>query len=295
MIRPRDQHRSRDPLTDIEDRVKTLPPLSPGAGQLLVLMTRQQREPADIVHIVERDAVLTTGVLRYVNSATFTLNRQIATVKEAVAYLGEARVVSVAMAAAAGGAFQTELVGYHGSRGDLGRHSLYVGLAARELARRTQGQLEPGVAFTAGLLHDIGKAIISEFLRDDEGGLSEALVAEDTADFLAAERRHLGTDHGEVGAAVANHWGLPYALRIGIKLHHAPGDATAEERATAYVVHLADRLAMEQGHGTGDDTLRYPLDPGWTLTVRAGADDLAAIAAKVRPEFEAASAVLFPA
>lgn len=277
----------------IQERIKVLPPLSHSASRLLSVMGRRYHQVTDIVNVVEHDSALTAAVLRMVNSAAFSLSREVLTVKDAVAYLGDTKIVSIAMAATGGDIFNAELKGYRGSRGDLGRHCLYTALVSRELARHSRGGVDPGVAFTSGLLHDIGKAMISDFLGDSTDDILASLENKELPDYRAAEQKHLGTDHCEAGYEMANHWGLPFALRVGIKYHHTPFDAIGEEKPMAHVIHLADMLVMMQGHGTGADTLYYSLDSGYLEFVKIPTGELEQVVLNLQDEFQRTAELLF--
>ena len=274
---------------DVTMAITSLRPMSAGSGRLLALMAEAERATSDVVQVIETDPALTANVLRTVNSAAMGLRREITTIQEAVAYLGDTRIVGIALASAASDVFGAELNGYHGQRGDLGRHCLWSAIAARELAPHTGGVVDPGTAFTAGLLHDIGKAVISDFLADATA--DAPLVAE--GDHLDLEQDTMGTDHCTVGAAIARHWRLPATLVHAIAHHHRPADAPADQRALAYTVHLADTLAMMFGRSTGVDALQYELDPGYSDHVELDQGGLEALALDVHLDFRATADAIF--
>lgn len=277
----------------IQERVKVMPPLSTGAGELLSVMTRKNRELDTIVSAIERDSALTAGVLRMVNSAAFALTREIRTVREAVAFLGELKIVGIAMAAAGKDTFNDELTGYRGSRGDLGRHCLLAAMTARELCRFTRGAVDAGVAYTSALLHDIGKVIISDYLDRATDAIFASLQNESMPDFRAAEQKFLGTDHCDCGYEIANEWNLPRELMVGIKYHHIPGDAEPQDQPLAYVVHLADMMTIMHGVGTGIDTQHYSLDRSYVDHVRVSDEELEGLVPGLQEEFEGTAGVLF--
>jgi putative nucleotidyltransferase with HDIG domain len=283
----------RPPRVDAIAAVERIAPLSPAASRLVGLLGRREYQPREIVSIVEGDAALTAAVLRGVNAAELRLNRTIHTVSDAVAYLGAARIVGIALALAGRTLFNDALRGYEGSRGDLGRHSLYVALAARELAAHTLGRVDPGLAFTAGLLHDLGKAVLSDHLAGAADGIIDDLEAGVLGDFTAGERDRLGCDHAEVGVALANHWRLPFALVPPIAHHHAPFDAEPDHQPLTCVVHLADMLAYGQGIGTGRDTAAHRLEPRYQHWVVMDETGMGQILADVKSAFAVSYAGFF--
>lgn len=278
---------------DIIDSVKNVPALSPGATHLLGVIAGADYNVADIVKVIENDSALTANVLKVVNSAAMGVRREIVTVHEAVAYLGDTKIIGIALASSTGDTFNKELPGYHGDRGDLGRHCLWVAIAARELARHTNGVVDAGVAFTAGLLHDIGKAVISDFMVDVVGTIMQEVDETPGIDHLEAERSALGTDHCEIGAALARQWKMPETLVRGIQFHHRPATAPEEIRAMAYVIHLADTLAMMQGFDTGVDSLQYSFDPEYTNFVVLETQALEGLSLDVQVDFKGTAEALF--
>ncbi len=278
---------------EILGAVKSVPALSPGASNLLDVMGSGNYEISDIVQVIENDSALTANVLKVVNSAAIGLRREMTTVNEAVAFLGDTKVIGIALASAGGETYNAELAGYHGSRGDLGRHCLWVAIAARELARHTNGVVDNGVAFTAGLLHDIGKAVISDFMVDMVPKLLSTKAEIEDGDHLEVEMEVMGTDHAEVGQALAAQWKMPQTLIDGIAHHHRPAEAPEESRAMVYVIHLADMLAMMTGIGTGLDDMQYELDPAYENYVSVSPADLEGLALDVHIDFVATAEAIF--
>ncbi len=85
-------------------------------------------------------------------------------------------------------------------------------------------------------------------------GVIDDLLADQTLDWLAAERESMGFDHCEVGAMVADHFNLGPALRAVIEHQHVPTMARAEHRVLVNIVHVADAArAMMAGDAGADD------------------------------------------
>ncbi|WP_305045794.1 HDOD domain-containing protein [Geoalkalibacter sp.] len=248
----------------ILEAIRKAPLLSPSASRLLQITAAREHEMAEVIAVVRTDAHLTARVLKTVNSAAFGLLYEITSIDRAVTYLGERMVVGIAIGDCAAQLFQKQLDGYEGEKGSLWRHDLLTAIAAREVAGRCRTPLNPDLAFTAGLLHDIGKALISDFLKGTPGGLLRELEEALLNDYLEGERAALGIDHPEAGFELALSWQLPASLQAAIRHHHAPQEAPPELRPLAYAVHLGDIVAMMSGCGTGADSLRYHLDGGYT-------------------------------
>ena len=271
--------------TQILSLVQNIRPLSSEASALLTLMGDEDHTVKDIVRVVECDPALTAHVLKVVNSASFALNRRVDTLETAISFLGDTNIIGIALAASGGEVFNAELAGYDGTRGDLGRHCLWTAIGARELANHTGGLVNTGLAFTAGLLHDIGKVVISDLLEDGVYEMIQGIESKELDDFVAAEQRAIGTDHCEVGRMLAEHWKLPDTLTDAITKHHMPNTADYQNRPLVYIVHMADILSMMNGYGTGADAMQYVLDDGYREIIDIKSEQLESIVINTQIEF----------
>lgn len=250
-------------LDTIRKAIDNTPLFSPSASLLLQVNSDPECALEDVIAIVRHDAALTARVLRVVNSAAFGLVHPVDSVERAVSYLGEWMVVSIAIGDSASRLFQNPLEGYEGERGSLWRHDLFTAFATREIVRFARQPIPAATAFTAGLLHDIGKAIISDFLKGTSGQALAEIRQGTAADYSAAERQILGVDHAEVGCELARAWGFPEVLQQTIRHHHQPQEADEAIRPLIYAVHLGDIIAMMAGYGTGSDSMQHQLSPSY--------------------------------
>lgn len=273
--------------------IQDLKPLSQSAFYLLRRVADPDHDFAQIVRIVENDAVLTARILRVVNSAALGLRTQVSSVSRAVPFLGDQTIVGIALELCAAHLYQDALDGYESERGALWQHSLRTAIAARELATFTTVGVSADEAYTAGILHDIGKAVISTYLAGHTRDLLRATDTGEVQDYLEAERRQLGTDHCEVGAELAARWNLPAPLCAAIRHHHNPSASAGEHLGLVYSVHLGDFLAMMAGAGTGTDTLAYSLDQCYQEHIPLTAMDLEAISLATDQEVEKISTQIF--
>lgn len=271
--------------SEIARAIQAAPLLSPIANQLLQVTARADHELKEVIDLVKCDSLLTARMLRVVNSTAMGLVHQISSVDHAVSYLGERMVVGIAVAECTSEFFGKPLDGYEGEAGQLWKHELFTAIASRAVARHARLAMPADLAFTAGLLHDIGKAILSEFLR----GTSSAVVADiaqgNTTDYLTGEQDQVGLDHSVVGFELAQHWKLPPILQQVIRHHHHPEAADEAARALAYAVHLGDILAMMSGHGTGSDSMKYHLQQAYADHFNISKDELALLLLESTEEF----------
>lgn len=272
--------------TELQKIVKSVPMLSVSASRLLQITAHPDHDLVEVINLVKTDANLTARVLKVVNSAAFGLVNKITSIDRAIAYLGERIIVSIAIGDCAGKLFEKELSGYEAAGGDLWKHDLRTAIAAREVVTQSGADISSELAFTAGLLHDIGKAIISDYLQGTVPEAVELITNEDSLDYLAAEERLVGFDHTRAGYELAKSWKLPDELAEVILHHHEPAKASEEYRTLVYAVHLGDNIAMMGGFGTGADSMRYRLDPDYINYIKISPNILANIMLTVDIEFE---------
>ncbi|WP_045218359.1 HDOD domain-containing protein [Desulfonatronum thioautotrophicum] len=278
-------------VTDIVAAVKSLPPLSDSAGKLLEVMNTGRHTAVDVAKAVEMDPTLTAKVLRIVNSPVYGLRLPVESVGRAVAYLGDKTVLGIALESGAGDLYKKPLTGYETGDDTLWAHSLYTAIGARELSRYSREVLSPDIAYTAGLLHDIGKAVIDAWLVGQAKEIVQLADASQKS-FDESERECLGTSHAQVGGLVMARWGLPESLRHAATFHHAPRSAPQSVRGLVYAVHLGDFLAMMGGVGTGADTLLYALDPDYATYFSLEPDELERITLAIEDEYRKVMAAM---
>jgi len=272
-------------LETITKRIKEKPIPSMVAFEILKVIEDENHSLKQVVRLVENDASLTTEILKVANSATYYRGQPVNTVNRAVLLLGEMMVVGIAICASSSIVFNSPLDGYESGEGEMWDHSLRSAIAAREIARYAKKNLPPGLAFTAGLLHDIGKSVISEFLVGSTEDMTHLCEKGDVSDYLEAERKAIGTDHAEIGYSLAKQWGLPEILCLAIRHHHKPANATEQYRKLVYTVHLGDLISMLGGSGTGSDSLAYKVDNNYDQFINISKDELAFVLLKVQEDF----------
>jgi len=235
-----------------------LPPLPDTVFRLIQLFDRPDSTVEEIVECLRYDAVVTADVLRLCNSAHFGLGRSVTSLHEAIRYLGSLRMLQIVLARHAGPLLAREQQGYGLGPGRLWQHSVAVALASAGFAKRILVQ-DNRLAFTGGLLHDIGKialnapvgAALGAILRTAEGqGIS----------FVEAEERVLDWSHEKIGADLARSWGLPEPIVRCIQYHHDPGPLAPPDPLVD-AVHLANSVCLMFGIGLGVEGLLSRAEP----------------------------------
>ncbi|MDH3443204.1 MAG: HDOD domain-containing protein [Deltaproteobacteria bacterium] len=233
------------------ERVTELP-FSPVAAKILELARDERTGARDIAKIVAQDQAFTARLLKIANSPYYGQSRTVTTVLQAVPILGFETISSLALAHFS---FSSKSENDQSALTlrEVWEHSMGTAFWSRKIARRI-GHVAAEETFIAGLLHDMGKALLHRFFK------REFLEAVDVAeregiDLHEAERRILDTDHAAAGAAVATRWHLPPVLIHTIKYHHnpfaLPQHVDDSIRKTVFVVHIADSLAEYFSIGRG--------------------------------------------
>ncbi|WP_300159582.1 HDOD domain-containing protein [Solidesulfovibrio sp.] len=224
--------------------VKNDLPYSPDLlSRLFTLTGEDGLSPIDaIAAAVTEDQGLSARLLAMANSAYYGLQAQVATVGRAVAVLGLREVRSLVLALGMRGLVDVRPLPEGFAFAPYLDHQLAVAGAARALAR-TAAAMDPDDAFTAGLLHDLGK-LLTALYRPEDWRAQAALAATEDLPWHEAEERHWGLDHGLIGGMVLRSWNLPEALTEPVNWHHAP-KAAPERPLPCALLGLADALARE--------------------------------------------------
>ena len=221
---------------------------------MLVTVNRDDVRVEELAKLIARDQSLTAALLRLANSAFFAIPSRVTSIEQAVTFLGLGRVRDLVL----GLSIWTSLDGKDPAgrryRRAMWVHTAMVAAAAKLLAERTGG--DGGMAFAAGLLHDVGKLILGMRLGASYWDLLDD-AARHGQSAAAIEEATFGCHHATVGAWLLQIWQLPPALVQPVAMHHAPLTTEFGMDVTA-VVAVADRLvdATDPDSGvTRDDVL----------------------------------------
>lgn len=190
-------------------------PVQPGAAMRLLWMLEDPRtSAADLGRLIESDPALSTQVIRLANTAFYGLSGKVSSAWRAVTVLGLATVRALATTAA------FDLFSEKGRSvpDDFWPHSVTTAAASSSLARRIGVQAND--AFSAGLLHDIGAALVFRRAPRRYDAVLERLAADPGLTLVEAERQEFGLTHAEVGAAALAVMKFPPDLCEAISVHH---------------------------------------------------------------------------
>ncbi len=223
---------------------------SPTVVRLLTLLNNENADYDEVISTVGRDAVLSAKLLALCNSVSYGLAQPVASLEQGVLYLGYGEIHRLVMALSFGSQIGVELPGYDMDSGTLWRHSLTVGLLTpRVLAMSKRNSVDTSVAYTAGLLHDIGKLVIGQTLETAQREKIHQLVESREASLLDAEKTVIGCDHAEIGGCLLHHWRIPDVIVEAVTNHHKPPAGKNDLLSAA--IHLADATAHQTGASPG--------------------------------------------
>ncbi|MGO8697400.1 MAG: HDOD domain-containing protein [Limisphaerales bacterium] len=228
-------------------QIRTLPPAPRVLVELLPLLRANDTDAAKIVELIAYDPAMTTKLLCRCNSVALGLAEPVETVEDAITHLGFNEVYRLVAMLVSQSTLGTAQKGYGMVAGDLWRHSAVTAFASRFVAQSFGS--DENTAFTAGLLHDIGKILLNWALLDAYPGIAEK-IRDMGYSFSAAEKEVLGLDHAELGGRILSHWCFPENLVRAVWHHHDPLRAHPCERLAGYV-HLGDIIAHALGIGDG--------------------------------------------
>jgi putative nucleotidyltransferase with HDIG domain len=198
-----------------------------------------------VASILAEDPAMSAKVLRMTNSAFYGLAKEIESVKQAVVIIGFEAIKNLVLSASVLDMFKGKNLDEEYQE-KYWRHSLSTAFCCRLLARkiRSRGMVDPDTAFSAGLLHDVGKMVICCYLPDDYRRIkAERQTDTDSTDSLIEERL-LGYNHAHIGGFLGSQWKLPHKLIEAITFHHYP-QASEGGDPIVYMVSLADFTAKK--------------------------------------------------
>lgn len=208
--------------------------------------------------VISRDTGLTARLLKIVNSSFYGFPSKIETVSRAVTVIGLRELRGLVLAASAVETF-SKIPSDVLNRILFWRHSVYTGVVAQLVAQECH-VLHSERLFVAGLLHDIGKLLISYRMPEQTLKIKESLKEQRLFDY-EAEREELGFDHADVGGLLLSEWRMPPSLCDAVKYHHTP-ELAKENQMEAAIVHVANSITgmAEKGLDVDLEVMVQPVE-----------------------------------
>lgn len=213
------QNKIKQSLKEID----SLPAMPVIAQKMLALPLDTTEGEAQLLKLITQDPQISARIVGLSNSSFFSMPSTITSVSDAAMLLGLTQVKSIAIGMATISVLARLPEGKLKSM-DLWAHSLAIAAIMRTIARYMPSNIRPidDQIFLAGLLHDIGYSTLSYLDTETSNRLHEQLNHTANADLLAIEQEVVGIHHGEIGAQLGIHWGLPEELITVMRYHHTP-------------------------------------------------------------------------
>lgn len=248
----------------------------------------------DMGKVISQDPALAVRMLKIANSAFYGLSNEVDTITRAIAILGTNKIRDLVLSTAASDTFDgipNNLI----TMQDFWHHSLYCGLLAQILAKKTK-KVNSDSIFIAGLLHDIGQLLMFNQLPE-KSHETILLLMEGSEDLetYEAEQHIFGFDHMEVGAELIDSWKLAPVLKECVEFHHEPQKAK-DFPAEVALINIANAVAVMADFDSmsADDEIPMINPASWTLT-GLSKDDLPDAIKQAQEEIKEIESVLFPA
>ena len=241
-------------LKAIIARLRSIPSLPTLYDELTSALTSPSTSLAQLERIVKKDAGMAAKILQLANSAFVGARSEVSSLRQAVSMLGTETIRVLAMSVHIFSHFErnSSVKAYLPS---LWKHSVEVASLARQIASvESQPNAVREQSFTAGLLHDLGRAILLSELPADYLPILRKAAAE-SADLLTLETTSFGCTHAQVGAYLMSIWGLPATLVHAVAFHHRPSEAAQSQFSPLTAVHCADFIAANEEPAVRDGGL----------------------------------------
>ncbi len=275
-------------LKQLTGEITELPTLPQVAVTLMDLLDDPSTSANEINRVMARDPALASKILKLVNSAYYGLPNKVSSLNQAIVILGFKTVKSVALSASVMGLFKGPKESGLFDRQQFWKHSIACACVSRAAAQKQKG-FDSEMAFSAGLLHDIGKQVLEHYIPSQTDKIVKTAL-DRKCSFIEAEGEVLETNHAEIGKWLAETWQLPRELGEALGSHHDLAGASGKELVA--VLQFANYLAKVKGVGApgSGETPELSKEVWDILTVDKG--DLPELVAAINQEIEAASSWL---
>jgi putative nucleotidyltransferase with HDIG domain len=227
-------------LQKVASQIKGLPTLPAIYVELEALLNTDDASMDKVGQLVAKDPAISAKLLQLANSSFFSRPQRILDPARAASLLGLDLVRSIVLTVAIISRFSKWIKVF--SVESLWEHAMMTAAMAKAIAKAEKVDRETAdAAFSAGLLHDIGKLLIVSYLPDKYGAIAERMKS-DHVPMAVAENDIIGTTHAAVGAYLLGLWGLPAPIVEAVAFHHTP-EKKAGGLTALTIVHAANAFA----------------------------------------------------
>ncbi len=226
--------------------LNNLPPFSPTLSKLLTTLAKEDVFFGELASIIEKDTVLAGTVLKLVNSALYARSGTINSVRYAISILGLNKLRNVALGLSVARMWKNLQLPKSWSQAAFNLHSVATAIMADALAQRINVRYPEG-AFTAGLLHAVGKMLIAVGLPQQYDAILLTYQTGSEITMEESEFTHIGCCHAELAAAALGQWKLPVDIQEAVGNQHHPRPDSGGAMDLSRLVFLAHGITNRMG------------------------------------------------
>ncbi len=235
----------------VTQHIFDLPTLPTTVTKIIELVDNQNSSAQILSRIISGDQALTAQILKLANSAYYGFPRKISTVPLAIVVIGLETLKNMALSISIIDRFSLYQHSMPFNIYLFWEHAIGTAIASRMLAKELKYQVT-GEIFAAGLLHDLGKYIMSLYFKENFSNVMARMIYEDKPMYQIEEEVFPEINHAQVGAWLVEKWNFPEPIVMAINFHHQPEDA-GEYQKIAWLVNLGDYLTKKIGVGYSGD------------------------------------------
>lgn len=252
--------------------------------QVLIALDDPFCDAQKIAEMIMRDQGAASSVLRLANSAMFSRSK-CESLTEAFLRLGNDQIFRLISGGVVGRSLSNPVEGYGWENGDLCAHSFTVAICA-DIIAKLRNFPKPEIAYTAGILHDIGKLGMAHSCGAHFDLIRKRQEESTPMSWRMLEREIFDFDHTEVGSCLLRKWKYPPSLAAVVAYYPKPRNAPEAHRELVLMIHAAKNLAINLGYGVGEDGFRNELDEEMLLQAGYTPEVMEAMIPKIVHEME---------
>jgi putative nucleotidyltransferase with HDIG domain len=237
--------------------IEGLPVVPSVCRELDAVLARPDFSMRELALVVEKDPALCGKLLQVVNSSFFSIGRKLATVQDAISYLGTTMLKNLVMSVSLWRSLEEARPEAVSRLQRVHTHCQRVALLSRKIMSASRAKAEE--AFVAGLLHNIGETLLIVYLPERYERAS-ALAKQTGKPFHVVEHELYGVDHAELGAHLLDAWGLPFPVLEAVAFHHNAPELEHTCLETADAVYISETLITARAQGIDPESV---LDPAY--------------------------------
>ncbi|MFZ0391209.1 MAG: HDOD domain-containing protein [Calditrichia bacterium] len=243
------------------ENLATLPAVIP---EILEKVRSSSSSMKEIAAIIERDASITTKILKVSNSPLWGYPGRVENIRKAIILLGLKEVTNIVLSVSLYSTFAKFKPNSLFEREKFWLHCAGTGQIARALSAKLRLNFE-GEEFVAALIHDIGKMILDQYFTSEFEEILR-LSEQSGRPILELEKEKLDCSHADLGGWLLKSWNFPAPITEAVYFHHTPQHARKNPTLTA-VIHLSDQLCELWGIGYDGDYKKLSLrdNTGWKI------------------------------